>query len=167
MNDLHVLHAFFVVLLHSSAKQPMVGASKTAEILWPAHEKTPAIANRGSWLVGPPGLEPGTKGLWAASRNKNLYKSTGYALSTGVWKQMWNQRLFISTKQRTVNQRFSRVKLRPLFRLIFLSRYTFCYTVTGLGVIRMFVIVQLLKVCRSLSSNTWHSPPPSFTKHIS
>jgi len=53
-------------------------------------------------LVGPPGLEPGTKGLWAASRNKTYYKSIGYKRSTEVWKQMWKQRLFTSTKLRTV-----------------------------------------------------------------
>jgi hypothetical protein len=39
-------------------------------------------------VVGPPGLEPGTKGLWAASINKTSYKSIGYAWSAGVWKQM-------------------------------------------------------------------------------
>ena len=43
-------------------------------------------------LVGPPGLEPGTKGLLAASVKNNLYKSIGYKQSTVVWKQMWKQR---------------------------------------------------------------------------
>jgi hypothetical protein len=42
-------------------------------------------------VVGPPGLEPGTKGLWAASRKINLYKSIGYKDSATVWKQMWKQ----------------------------------------------------------------------------
>ena len=36
----------------------------------------------------------------------NQYESIGYKRSTEVWKQMWKQRLFTSTKLRTVNQGF-------------------------------------------------------------
>jgi hypothetical protein len=67
-----------------------------------AMKKPPAFLT-GVWtVVGPPGLEPGTKGLLAASR----IKSMGYKRSKMVWKQMWKQGLVTSTKLRTVNQRF-------------------------------------------------------------
>jgi hypothetical protein len=36
------------------------------------------------FLVGPPGLEPGAKGLWVAWINKTLYKSIVYKPSTEV-----------------------------------------------------------------------------------
>jgi len=53
-------------------------------------DKTPAISDRGLKVVGPPGLEPGTKRLWAAWRNKKQIKLIVYVRSAGVWKQMWN-----------------------------------------------------------------------------
>ena len=76
---------------------------------WPApylpYQSTNKKAtDRNQWLsllVGPPGLEPGTKGLWAASRNKTYLKLIGYAWYTAVWKQMWN-----NIKRRSVIRQF-------------------------------------------------------------